>query len=113
MLLYNVTVKIERSLASDWLSWMKEVHIPDVMMTNQFIEFRLFRILGDIEDDGMTYAVQYLCESIEKFRHYQDNFAKKLQAEHSQRYENKYVAFRTLMEMVDHNSREIPLLEEE
>lgn len=108
MLLYNVTVKIDRAIAADWLQWMQEVHIPDVMMTNQFVEFRLLRILGDVEDDGVTYAVQYLCESIEKFREYQDQHAHKLQAEHSKRYENKYVAFRTLMEMVDHNSNLIP-----
>lgn len=108
MLLYNVTVKIDRAVASDWLDWMMQVHIPDVMMTNQFVEYRLLRILGDVEDDGVTFAVQYLCESLDKFRHYQDNFAKALQEEHSKRYENKYVAFRTLMELVEHNSRVIP-----
>ena len=105
MLLYNITVKVDRTVASEWLQWMKEVHIPDVMMTNQFVEYRLFRILGEVEDDGVTYAVQYLCESIDKFRHYQDHFAQKLQADHSHRYKDKYVAFRTLMELVDHNSR--------
>lgn len=104
MLLYNITVKIDRTVAREWVEWMREIHIPDVMMTNQFLEYRFFRILGDIEDDGITYAVQYLCESIDKYRHYQDHFAQKLQADHSERYKDKYVAFRTLMELVDHNS---------
>lgn len=107
MILYNVTVKVDRTVAADWLNWMQEVHIPEVMMTNQFIEYRLMRILGEVEDDGVTYAIQYLCASIEKFRKYHDDFAKRLQAEHSKRYKDRFVAFRTLMEMVDHNSRNI------
>ena len=105
MILYNVTVKVENAIADEWEQWMREVHIPDVMMTNLFIEFRLMRLLLDDEDDGITFAVQYLCRDMGKFKEYNEKHAKKLQEEHAARYSGRYVAFRTLMEMVDHNSQ--------
>jgi len=40
MIMYNVTVMVEESLSNDWLDWMNQTHIPDVMATGFF----LFRI---------------------------------------------------------------------
>ena len=44
MILYNVTVNIENAVADEWLQWMKEVHVPDVMRTGIFIQNTIFRI---------------------------------------------------------------------
>ena len=99
MILYNVTVKIENNAHDDWLDWMKNVHIPDVLKTGLFEDHKLCRILHD-EQDGKTYAIQYFCKDMDTFRRYQSQFATQLQAEHQKRYNNKYVAFRTLMEVL-------------
>ena len=99
MIVCNVTVKIEKSVKDEWLQWMQAVHIPDVMSTGYFEDHRVARVLVD-EDDGFTYSIQYRIESIEKLSEYQSKDAPRLQAEHSKRYEGKYVAFRTLLEEV-------------
>lgn len=99
MILYNVTVKIENNAHEDWLKWMKEVHIPDVLGTGLFEEYKLCHILHD-DPDGETYAIQYFCKDMETFQLYQQKFAPKLQAEHQERFKNKYVAFRTLMQVL-------------
>jgi len=99
MILYNITVKIANAVHDDWLNWMKTVHIPDVMKTELFVDNQMCRILED-DPEGKTYAIQYKCSDLATFQKYQDNFAQQLQAEHRQRYENQYVAFRTLMELV-------------
>ena len=31
MIVYNVTVNIETEVESDWLSWMKQTHIPEAV----------------------------------------------------------------------------------
>jgi hypothetical protein len=98
MILYNVTIKIESAAAAEWLDWMKTVHIPDVMGTGLFSEHRIYRILGDEDPAGITYAIQYLCPDLKTFVEYQNQHAQRLQQEHSTRYQGKYVAFRTLME---------------
>ena len=100
MILYNVTVKIETAIHQDWLQWMKNVHIPEVMQTGIFTENRICRILGEDEKEGVTYAVQYLCPDLTAFQRYQQEFAARLQADHRERYHDRYVAFRTLMEVI-------------
>jgi len=100
MILYNVTVKIMTQFREDWEKWMRETHIPEVMDTGLFVEYKMSRILGEDENEGVTFAIQYLTPSMEKFREYEENHAKRLQADHTQRYTNKYVAFRTIMEVV-------------
>lgn len=100
MILYNVTIKIDTAIHREWLQWMKEVHIPDVMATGHFKEHKICRIIGDEGPDGVTYAIQYLSPSMQAFQQYQQKHAPSLQAEHTARYEGRYAAFRTLMEVV-------------
>ncbi len=100
MILYNVTVKIETKTHEEWVNWMKNTHIPDVLATGLFTGYKFYRILGDEDQEGVTYAIQYFTPSLDSFIRYRDEYAQRLQAEHAQRYANKYVAFRTLMEEV-------------
>ncbi|REJ85319.1 MAG: DUF4286 family protein [Bacteroidetes bacterium] len=100
MIIYNVTVNIDDSVHDEWITWMRSVHIPDVMNTGFFIENRMLRILGDEESGGHTYSIQYSCESMEKLKMYQEKYAPALQKAHSEKYKDKFVAFRTLLELV-------------
>ena len=101
MIIYNVTVNIEDEIHHDWLTWMKEVHIPDVMNTGCFVEHKICKVLSRQEDEvGHTYAIQYTCETENHLTQYQEVFAPKLQKEHLNRYEGKFVAFRTILKIV-------------
>jgi len=101
MIIYNVTVKIDHSVQVDWLTWMIEKHIPDVMQTNLFQKNRICRLLEQNESDGIGYAIQYECKNMTDFFTYQKEFAPALQAEHKERYKDKFVAFRTLMRVIE------------
>ena len=79
---------------------MQSVHIPDVMATGHFKDAQLRKLLY-LEDDGVSYSVQYRCGSMADLEAYQSQHAQRLQAEHSNRYKNKYVAFRTLMHQLE------------
>ena len=100
MIIYNVTVSIDNSVHDEWLEWMKTIHIPDVMMTGCFIENRIYKVLDDENADGKTYSIQYVCSNMKEYENYRDVFAPALQASHSSRYKNKFVAFRTLLEVI-------------
>ncbi len=101
MIIYNVTINIEKSVHDEWLEWMKTCHVPDVMRTGLFKENKILRVLGDEDSGGHTYSFQYWCESMEKYLQYQDIYAPALRGEHNNRYKDKFVAFRTLLETVD------------
>ncbi len=98
-ILYNVTVKVARDVVDDWYKWMQETHIPDVMNTGKFERYLMTKILGDDDRDGSTYAIQYICKNMEILLDYNKNEAPALQKEHTDRYGQNCLAFRTIMEV--------------
>jgi len=100
MIIYNVTINIEPSVHDEWLQWMQEIHIPEVMQTNLFIENRILKVLGDDDQEGYTYSIQYTCNSLDDYENYKMKFAPELQAKHNERYKDKFVSFRTLLEII-------------
>lgn len=99
MYIYNVTISVDKDIASDWLKWMKTVHIPMVMETGYFTEYKMTKVLN-VDDEGETYSIQYSFNTIPDIEAYQKNEAPRLQAETKKYYDGKYVAFRTLLEIV-------------
>ncbi len=99
MIIYNVTVSVEESVKSDWLNWMQEVHIPEVMATGVFSKSQINRVMVQGDSDN-TFAIAYTCASMKDLHQYQVKFAPKLQQKHVARYGDKAVAFRTLMEVI-------------
>ena len=99
MILYNVTINIDHDVHDEWLQWMKSKHIPDVLNTGLFIENRICRILAE-EEGGKSYSIQYLLKNMADYNTYQDEYASSLQLEHTQKFEGKFVAFRTILEVV-------------
>jgi hypothetical protein len=100
MFIYNVTVNIADDAHQEWLKWMKEKHIPDVMKTGCFIDNQMVKVLY-VEDEGHTFSIQYKFLEMADIEKYQKEFAPKLQAEHTARFKDKYTAFRTLLQIVD------------
>jgi len=99
MIIYNVTVSVEKSVKEDWLKWMQEVHIPEVMATGVFLKSQINRVMVQGDSDN-TFAIAYTCDSMKNLHQYQVNFAPELQQKHVARYGDKAVAFRTLMEVI-------------
>ncbi|HTF03168.1 MAG TPA: DUF4286 family protein [Bacteroidia bacterium] len=99
MIIYNVTVNIDSSVHDEWLDWMKNTHIPEVVATGCFSAGHIFRIMVD-EQSGVSYSIQYTAASIEEIQRYMKDFAPALQKEHTEKYADKFTAFRTLLEKV-------------
>jgi len=100
MIIYNVTVKIEEEIHDDWVQWMKEKHIPDVLNTGCFQDHKFCRIIRHGEE-GHTYCVQYFVNDMKTLHQYQVKFAPALQQEHVAKYKDKALAFRTLLEVIE------------
>ena len=52
------------------------------------------------EEQGLTYSFQYICNSMEEYTKYQTQHAPRLQADVKKKYEGKFVAFRSLLEVL-------------
>ncbi|MBK9478687.1 MAG: DUF4286 family protein [Bacteroidetes bacterium] len=99
MIIYNVTVNIELDVHDEWLNWMRNTHVPQVMATGYFTENKICRLLLE-EEQGLTYSFQYTCPSLEVYKKYQHECAPALQADVKKRYDGKFVAFRSLLEVL-------------
>ena len=99
MIIYNVTVSIDKDIEKQWFNWMKNTHIPDVMSTDLFLDCKISRVL-EKEVGDHTYVVQYSCKNRQDYEKYQNEFAPKLQDLHSKKFAGKFAAFRTLLEVV-------------
>lgn len=99
-IVYNVTVSIDTDCAAEWVKWMVDEHIPDVMATGLFEQYTMQKIITGDHENGVTYAVQYIAPSREALQQYTDQHAARLQKAHHALYEGKYAAFRTLMEII-------------
>lgn len=103
MYIYNVTLNVDDEIHEDWLQWMKETHIPDVMATGMFISNRILQVMAD-DPEGTTYSIQYEVRDLDTLKLYQEVYAQKLQKEHTDRYEGHFAAFRTILRVEhDHN----------
>lgn len=101
MVLYNVTINIDEDVEQEWIAWMKETHIPDVMATGFFEEYRMMRMLSESPDEtGKTYAIQYFASNLTAVETYLDTAAPKLQKQSIIKYGTKMAAFRTVLEEV-------------
>lgn len=100
MIIYNVTTHIEEEACDAWLEWMQQTHIPEVLATGKFEEARLCRVLVDEQNGGVTFAVQFLAPSREILDRYYREDAPRLRQEGIDRFGDKFVAFRTELELV-------------
>lgn len=100
MIIYNVTIKVENEIADEWVSWMSEEHMPEVMQTGLFVENKLCRLLEQEEDDGVTFIAQYFCSGLTEYNTYISEHAQVLRDKGFKRFGGKFIAFRTVMEVV-------------
>jgi hypothetical protein len=101
MFVYNVTIKVANNISADWLDWLKEEHIPDVMATGCFQEYTLLRLLEVDDSEGPTYAVQYKAESKSSYNQYIEKHASALRQKSFDKWGDSFIAFRTVMQIVN------------
>ncbi len=102
MLIYSITTNLRKDLEKEWLDWMVNFHIPNVMAAGYFSGRKIFKVLipSGVTDE-VTYVVQYECESLEKYLKYSETEAPRLQEEFKSKFVGKAVTARSIMELLD------------
>lgn len=101
MIVYNVTTKVDHSIADAWLHWLKEEHIPDLIATGCFIHAVILRLKEVDDSEGPTYAVQYHAENETGYNRYIEEFANIMRKKATDKWGNKFISFRTVMTTVN------------
>ena len=101
MIIYNVTIKIEDPIATDWLKWLQQEHIPEVMQTGCFSSYKIVRLLEVDDSEGPTYAIQYSADSKADYNRYIQLHAGELRDKSFRKWGDRFVAFRSVMQVVE------------
>lgn len=99
MIIYSVSITLQPSIESEWLEWMRSVHVPEVVRTGCFMDGHIYRVL-DAPTDEPSYCMQYRCMSLAEYHRYRDNFAPALQKDHTDRFAGRFRATRQILEEV-------------
>jgi hypothetical protein len=101
MIIYNVTTKVHNSIADEWLQWVKDVHVKDILNTGCFNDYKIVQLLETDETEGPTYAVQYHTESKALYNRYIEKFSAEMRNTAFAKWGDKFLSFRSVMQIVD------------
>lgn len=71
------------------------------MATGLFVRNTVLKLMNEEDNGGTTYAFQYFLNSLEDLELYEKTYGTIFQAEHQQRFNDKFVAFRTILEVIE------------
>ncbi len=100
MIIYNVTTNIQESVHDQWLSWMQQKHIPEILATGKFTSARIVKVLIEEEMGGITYSIQYTTDSKETLEKYYREDQGRFQQEALKLFADKMLSFRTELEVI-------------
>lgn len=98
--IYNITIKVQAAIAEEWIQWQKAEHIPEIMQTGLFEEYKIFRLLEQDDSEGPTYVTQFFFSDRSKYDQYIQNFASTLREKAARKWGDKFIGFRSVLEAV-------------
>lgn len=101
MFIYNVTVAIDAEIEANWLAWMRETHLPEMLQTGCFTEAAMHKVLHSASETGHpSYAIQYRLNSYKDLENYYHHHANILRDKAFEAFGEKFIAIRTELEEV-------------
>ena len=100
MIIYNVTIKVNHAIEKDWIAWIKQEHIPDIINTGCFTHAVILQLLETDETEGPTFAIQYHAQSKALYNAYINNFATTMRQKALDKWGGNFIAFRTVMHII-------------
>lgn len=99
-IIYNITINLEKRIADEWLQWMMQVYAPKIIATGCFIRYSVLKLLDHDDEQSMTYVVQYFSLNKNDYQYYIAEFDEKFRKESFDKWGNKFMAFRTVLQVV-------------
>ena len=99
-IIYNITLKVEKSIEQPWLQWLVNDYAPGIIGTNCFTKFTTLKLLELDDADSSTYALQFFSKSFESYERYLKNFADDFAEKSFNKWGQKMISFGTVMQVV-------------
>lgn len=101
MIIYRVSVTVHRAIEAEWLAWVMDNQIPEVMKGGYFGSFKLGKVVEPVERRGATvYDIEFICPSMEHLRDYRREAMPAVERSLSDRYRGRVSVVRTVLEVI-------------
>ncbi len=101
MYLLSITINIEDDLRDEWMSWVNS-KIKIILADKELVkDFRVLKIMKEEPGQGSTYSFQYHLADLEKVDFFEERYNREVAAEMYRFYKEKFVEFRTKLEVVN------------
>jgi hypothetical protein len=100
MYIYSVTITIETEAEQEWLEFMQQKHITDVLKTGYFTAASMRKTVNEDNAAFVKYNIEYTSDSLEAYTQYQQLEATRLQKDVADRFSGKFTAQRVLYKKV-------------
>ncbi len=101
MIAFNHTIKIVPEIEGDWLEWLQETHLPEIMATQLFDSFKIYHLLELDDEEGKTYTIQFFTTEMQRYRQFMTDYCPAFDKKAFARWGQQFVGFRTIMELVN------------
>ena len=100
MIVYNITIRVDRSIDDAWLQWQKEEQIPAILETKLFTEYRIYKLMEQDEIEGNTYIIQLFANTAAQLQEFLQIHDQRLREKAFEKWGDRFISFRTTMELV-------------
>jgi phage shock protein A len=100
MYLYSVTIHIQKAAEQEWLEFMQQKHIADVLDKGYFTKASMRKVMNGTDENSVVYNIEYSADSIEHYEAYAQLAAPALQKDVSDRFAGKFTAQRAFYQIV-------------
>ena len=98
MVICNTTISIDKAIIGEWTDWMNKTYIPLLMDTGKFIDVRLFKVINNQDQGGISFALMMMCRDKQTYLDFEARHARQLDQLHNVKYGDRFVSFRTMLE---------------
>jgi hypothetical protein len=100
MLIVNTTYQVSEDCLTDWLFWVKNEYIPEVIKTELLVKPRLSKLMVEAEPGNVSYALQFEVDTLDVLENWFERYGTEMQTVMGNRFRDKVMGFTTLMEVV-------------
>lgn len=97
MYIYNVTIKVVPEIEAEWIQWMKEEHMAEVVATGCFHSSQFLELLDPVDEEGKTFVAQYFTDDEALYAKYIEQYAPALRAKGYEQFGDRFIAFRSIL----------------
>lgn len=98
-IIYEVNLEIETNTAPNFITWLNETHIPEMLHIDGFMTAQLHK--DESKKDGfLLYTCQYTVESREKLEEYFSKHSAKMRKHGQDLFGGKFSATRRILHLV-------------